>query len=151
LSVYYLDTSALVKLYVREPGTEQMLQLAGRASGNTLAILSLARVEFRSALRRRERAGDVPHQAVDKALARVEGHLQNRYLVQPVTDAVIEQAMALLDRHPLRAYDAVQLAGCLSLQSRVEQGPSFVCTDQDLLAAASKEGLSIFNPAAQDA
>jgi predicted nucleic acid-binding protein len=61
LGVFYLDTSALVKLYVREPGTEQMLRLADPAGGHTLALLGLTRVEFRSAVRQRERAGDLAH------------------------------------------------------------------------------------------
>ena len=53
MAFYYLYTSALVKLYVREPGTERMLALAARSSENRLAVLALAQVELRSAVRRR--------------------------------------------------------------------------------------------------
>ncbi|MEK7408176.1 MAG: type II toxin-antitoxin system VapC family toxin [Acidobacteriota bacterium] len=149
MGAYYLDTSALVKLYVREPGTEQMLRLAHPSSGHTLAILGLARVEFRAALRLRERTGDVPHEAAEGLIARMESHLQSLYLVQPVTEQVVEEAAALLDRHPLRAYDAVQLAGCLSLRARLRERPSFVCSDQQLLRAAEREGLTVLDPAAE--
>ncbi len=149
MGVYYLDTSALVKLYVREPGTEQMIRLASPSSGHTLAVLGLARVEFRAAVRQRERTGDVPHDAAEDLLARMENHLQNLYLVQPVMEAVIEEAAALLDRHPLRAYAAVQLAGCLSLRSRLSERPSFVCSDRQLLGAAEQEGLTVLDPAAE--
>lgn len=147
MGLYYLDTSALVKLYVREAGTERMIQLASRSSGHKIALLGLTRVEFRSALRRRERAGDLgPDEAAD-AIARMEGHLQSLYLVQPVSEAVIEEAGALVDRHNLRAYDALQLAGCLSIRSRrVPDGPTFVCSDRELLDAAGREGLPVLDP-----
>jgi predicted nucleic acid-binding protein len=146
LAVYYLDTSALVKLYVRELGTEQMLQLAGSASGHTLAILGLTRVEFRAAVRQRQRAGDLPDDVANLLIARMEQHLQNLYLVQPATEAVIEEAAGVLDRHPLRAYDAVQLAGCLSLRSQLRERPSFVCSDRRLLQAAEDEGFTVLDP-----
>ena len=149
MGVCYLDTSALVKLYVREPGTEEMIRLASPSSGQTLALLSVARVEFRAAVRRRERLGDIPRDAVDALIARMEKHLQSLYLVQPVTDAVVEEATALLDRYPLRAYDAMQLAGCLALRSRLGERPSFICSDRDLLAAAENEGLTALDPAQQ--
>ena len=42
MALYYLETSALVKLYVREPGTERMLALAARSSENRLAVLALS-------------------------------------------------------------------------------------------------------------
>ena len=148
MGVYYLDTSALVKLYVHEAGTEEMVQLASRSRGHTLAVLALTRVELRAALRKRERMGDVSHEAAEDALARVERHLQHRYLVQPVSDAVIEEAAGLLDRYPLRGYDALQLAGCLSLRFRVTETMNFVCSDGGLLVAAGGEGLSTFNPVA---
>ena len=76
----------------------------------------------------------------------MEHHVQFLYLVQPVSEAVIEEAAALLDRYPLRAYDAMQLAGCLALRSRVSEQPSFVSSDRDLLQAAEEEGLLVWDP-----
>jgi predicted nucleic acid-binding protein len=76
LTLYYLDTSALVKLYVREPGTEQVLRLASRAGDNHLAVLAIAQVEIRSALRRRERAGEIAGTFVIQLLERFQRHLE---------------------------------------------------------------------------
>lgn len=146
MGVYYLDTSALVKLYVREPGTDEMTRLADPASGNCLAVLALSRVEFRAAVRQRERLGDVTREVAGALIAGMEAHLEHIYLVHPVTDSVIEEAAALLDRHPLRAYDAVQLAGCISLRGRSRERPAFVCSDRQLLRAAENEGLTVFDP-----
>lgn len=149
MSVYYLDTSALVKLYVREPGTEQMLRLADPAGGHALALLGLTRVEFRSAVRQRERAGDVAHDIADNLIDSMDGHLANFFLVQPLTDLVIEEAAALLDRHALKAYDAVQLAGCIMLRARLGRHATFVCSDRQLVRAAEDEGMIVLDPAVE--
>lgn len=146
MSVYYLDTSALVKLYVTEPGTAQMLRLADPAGGNTLAILGLTRVEFRAAVRRRERDGDVPRDIADGLIGRMEGHLASVFVVQPLTDLVIQEAVALLDRNALRAYDALQLAGCILLRAGAGEQPTFVCADRQLAKAAEDEGMAVLDP-----
>ena len=149
MSVYYLDTSALVKLYVREPGTEQMLRLADPAGGHTLAVLGLTRVEFRSAVRQRERAGDVARNIADNLIDSMDRHLANFFLVQPITDLVIQEAAALLDRNALRAYDAVQLAGCIMLRARLGRHATFVCSDRQLLKAAEDEGMTVLDPSVE--
>lgn len=149
MSVYYLDTSALVKLYVREPGTEQMLRLADPAGGHALALLGLTRVEFRSAVRQRERAGDVAHDIADNLIDSMDEHLANFFLVQPLTDLVIEEAAALLDRHALKAYDAVQLAGCIMLRARLGRHATFVCSDRQLVRAAEDEGMTVLDPSVE--
>ncbi len=146
MAVYYLDTSALVKLYVRESGTERMLRLAADPAAPRLAILSLARAELYSAVRRRERAGDLDRVLVTQLLDRFESHLKTRFLRQSVSDAVLDLACALIDRHPLRAYDALQVAGCLILRSAAPEPPVFVCADQQLLEVAKTEGLTWLDP-----
>jgi len=147
VSLYYLDTSALVKLYVREPGTDRLLRIAG-AGVHTLAVLALTRVEVRAAVRRRERMGDLPSEVARKLIDKLEAHFARRYLTQPLTEAVLEEAVGLIDRYPLRAYDALQLAGCLKFRSAsVPEVPCFVCADHELLAAAEKERLSVLDPA----
>jgi len=66
LALYYLETSALVKLYVYEPGTDRLLGLTASDAGHRFAILSLAQVEFRAAIRRRQRVGEIPDSAADE-------------------------------------------------------------------------------------
>ncbi len=147
MALYYLETSALVKLYVREPGTERLLSLADRSSENRLAILALAQVELRSAIRRRERNGEIPAVAAAQLLEVFKRHVESRFITQTVTDYVLDIASMLLDRYPLRAYDAVQLAGYIALKSSAGADvPTFVCSDQELLSAAVQEGIPILDP-----
>jgi predicted nucleic acid-binding protein len=148
LAFYYLETSALVKLYVREPGTEHVLALANRTAENRLAILGLTQVEFRSAIRRKERAGEIPPLVATQLLEAFERHLEARFSCQMVTDFVLDVASALVDRHALRAYDAVQLAGYVAWRSSTGiDVPVFICSDKALIIAARQEGIPVFDPA----
>jgi uncharacterized protein len=147
LALYYLETSALVKLYVREPGTERLLSLADRSGDNQLAILALAQVEFRSAVRRRERNGEIPALVATQLLEVFKRHIEGRFITQAVTDFVLDLASMLVDRYALRAFDAVQLAGYAALKTSAGAAvPVFVCADQELLTAAQHEGMPILDP-----
>ena len=150
MALYYLETSAVVKLYVREIGTERLLELASRSSGARLAILSLTQVEFRSAIRRRERNAEIPAAVAAGLVDAFERHVQTRFAIQGITDVVIDIANALVDRHRLRAFDAIQLAGYAAIKmtvTRADTPPTFVCADRDLLSAAQKEGFPTLDPA----
>ncbi len=147
MALYYLETSALVKLYVLEPGTDQLLQLAYNSAENRLAVLALSPVEVRSAIRRRERAGDIDPKAAVLLLDRLQQHLQTRFLRQVLNDTVLDSAMEMIDRYALRAFDAIQLAGCLALRTAVgTETLTFVCADKQLLEAARSELLSVLDP-----
>jgi len=151
LAIYYLESSALVKLYVREVGTESLLRLAA-GQANKFAVLSLAAVEVRSALRRRERAGEIDSLAANRLLSSFQRHLEGKFLKQAVTDSVLDVACLLVDRHGLRAYDAVQLSGYLALKTTSgAEVPVFVCADQAVLIAARSERLSVLDPCSPNA
>jgi predicted nucleic acid-binding protein len=151
LGLYYLDTSAVVKLYIREPGTDRVLRIASRRADNRMAVLSLTAVEFRSAIRKRERSGDIDHTGVARTIAKFEHHIEARFLRQTLNESVVDLALGLIDRYPIRAYDALQLAGCLTLRAIAGgDDPLFVCADQVLLASARSEGLSVLDPAAPE-
>jgi uncharacterized protein len=146
MALYYLETSALVKLYVYEQGTEGLLRLAS-SSGNRFSILSLAQVEFRAAIRRQQRVGDVSRAEAESLLEAFSAHSEGKFLIQPLTDSVQDVALALLDAYPLKGYDAMQLAGYLSLRSiSGTDEPVFVCADKALLAAARNEGCTVLDP-----
>ena len=114
-----------------------------------MVILSLSRVELRAAVQRRLRSRDLSQENASAALRAFDGHLGTVYIVQHVTEALIERALGLIDKHDLRAYDSIQLATCLTLPMQ-ESGDraTFTCADSRLVAAAIKEGWPVLNPAA---
>ena len=147
MALYYLETSALVKLYVYETGTERLLGLTASDAGHRFAILSLAQVEFRAAIRRRQRGGEIPDNAADELIESFRRHAEGKFLIQSFSDSLLDVASALIDSYPLRAYDAAQLAGYLVLRSiSGTEEPTFVCADKVLLATASNEGCPVLDP-----
>ena len=148
MALYFLDTSALVKLYVHEPGTDRLLPLIGNRPENRFAVLAVAAVEIRSAIRRRQRAGDIDDEVAAAILENVQSHMESRFLRQAVNETVIDTAIEMIDRYTLRAYDAVQLAGCLVLCAMTSEAFTFVCSDHRLLEAARSEQLRVLDPAA---
>ena len=142
----YLDTSALVKLYLEEEGTARVMELTEDPDIVRMIILAITLIESRSAVRRRQREGNISSVDADRILKQMEEEASASYHIQSLTDAVMEEAARLIDRHPLRAYDALQLAGCLIARQNVPGTLTFVCADTRLCEAARSEGLTTLNP-----
>ena len=147
MALYYLETSALVKLYVYEAGTDRLLGLTASDLGHRFAILSLAQVEFRSAIRGRQRRGEILETTANELIESFRRHSEGTFLIQSFSDSLVDVAKALIDSYPLRAYDAAQLAGYLTLRSiSGAEEPIFVCSDKVLLSAARNEGCPTLDP-----
>ena len=59
MEILYLDSSALIKLYVWERSSERMMELASEDADRSLAVCAVTQVEFRSAIDRRRRERDL--------------------------------------------------------------------------------------------
>ena len=144
---YYLDTSALVKLYHQETGTEQVEALFTQ-SENSLIISELAVVELHSTVARKLRTGEINEEAYGEVLKNFDDDCKRRFVVTLLNAAVIEKARRLLQKYgkvkALRSLDALHLGACASAQT---DGPLiFVCSDSRLLEIAALEGHEILNP-----
>ena len=150
MEILFLDTSALVKCYVLEPGTPYMRHATAGGGAALVVVASIAIVECVAALERRVRDGSISSVDRGTAVASFEADLRDRYLVLECDAAVIRGACQLVARHPLRAYDAVQLAvarQAFSLCSPTERTQMvFLSSDADLNAAAAAEGLAVRDP-----
>lgn len=102
----------MVKLFLREPGSDEAARLT-RGAGARLFASALARAEARFAFRARVHQRAIPELAAVELAGRLDRDLHESLILQPVSDAVIDLAGAILDRQALRAYDAVQLASCV--------------------------------------
>ena len=124
------------------------MSVAEEAAEGRIVILDLTPVEARSAIRRREREGDIAATDADRVLRQIEHDCSMTFLMQPSTSAVMEEAARLIDRYPLRAYDALQLSGCLVVRAGLPEPVTFVCADAHLCEAAASEELTTLNPIA---
>jgi hypothetical protein len=151
---YYFDTSALVKYYIIESGTRWVRNLIDDRINdewaNTVSTSALTWAEMISAFAKRHRTKEISTGLYKALVARFlrEGRL--RYGRLKVNDAVIDLAVELIQRHPLRAYDAMQLATALIFNRALvaEKLPPlvFVSADDVLCEAARAEGLEAENP-----
>jgi len=137
-SPVYLDTSALAKLYVAEPGSDALESaLLGRRD---LLVSDLAATELTSAVSRRLREGDLSAADARRAYARLGRDLsRGEYQRLELTGAVHRDAERLLlslgRTVALRALDALHLA----LAAQAGAG-AFVTFDRRQLAAVRALG-----------
>ena len=136
----YLDTSALVKLYVDEPMSGELTAAVDEAEG--VATSLLAYVESRAAFARIRREDRVSAQTYRHI---VDAFVEDwtRYIAVEVTDRIVKDAGDLAAHRGLRGYDALHLASALSLREWVSSSVTFLAFDRQLLAAAKRETLRV--------
>lgn len=110
----YFDTSALVKRYIREPGSEQVRALLRRHQFLSSVVTP---VEIVSALCRRRREGDISANALAALLRRMSSD-RARWETVEVNISVLERAEELLQgTTALRTLDAIQVASLITFQA----------------------------------
>jgi predicted nucleic acid-binding protein len=137
--ILYLDTSALVTLYVEESGTPRVTARVEQASAVTTARVTYA--EARAALARYRREGALSPAGLRQAVRQLDEDWL-AYTIVDVGDSVVREAGALAERHALRGYDAVQLAAAVAVR-RSGGDVEFATFDARLAAAARRERLQI--------
>lgn len=113
-----------------------------RLLSGVLATSRLSEIEVASALARRRREGLCSERDRDVALAELTTDLGEMRVVELVGD-VVATARSLLQRHVLRARDAIHLASCLRLQQDADELIPFVAFDERLRTAAARDGLLV--------
>ena len=141
---HYVVSSALVKRYVLEQGTDRVLELMD--AGRRLIVSRLALVEITSASVRRARAGDLSKDAMNSILATLEAEFRARFDVIELRGAVMTRATDLIRSHALRAADAIQLACAVVARGGSEAPILFVSSDRELNEAAKSENFEVIDP-----
>ena len=138
--ILFLDTSALVKLYIAEADSPAVHASVARAE--TVAVCRIAWAEAFAALARRVRevpADEAAIVAARQALARDWPH----FFIAEVTQSVVERAGEFADTFALRGYDSVQLAAAGEILSAAPGEVAFSCFDNRLNKAARVLGLDV--------
>lgn len=130
----FFDTSAFVKRYIEEPGSEDVLNLCRQADDLLLSIICLP--EMISALSRLVREGSISEDAYRQIKDLIAADL-NDVEICNLTPDIIQLAIKCLENNSLRAMDALHLACALSLQPDL-----FISSDRRQIGAAQKEGLT---------
>jgi predicted nucleic acid-binding protein len=138
--ICYLDTSALVKLYVHEQGSETVCKLVEAAS--VVATSKVAYPEARAALARGLREDLLAKKDYRLVVAALQ-HDWTRYLALEVSDSLVWLAGELAEKHRLRGFDAIHLAAALTLKTQVKSRVVVACWDVWLWEALSAVELEV--------
>jgi predicted nucleic acid-binding protein len=127
-----------------------VLKLLASASRYTIFIAAIAPVEITAAIMARARSRSISIEDARAACQRLELDMSIDYQVVELTEKVLALAVTLAKQHPLRGYDAVQLAAALAV-SRVGVASglpllTFVSADVRLNQIAGAEGLPVDDP-----
>jgi predicted nucleic acid-binding protein len=134
--IHFLDTSALAKRYVTEPGSQEVRALFRRG---VVAAARITQAELLAALARAWRLGVITEAQRATTFQRVAEDFAAFTIIE-IRPMMLQRVAELVVRHPLRGYDAVQLAAALAVR---DHGGSvrFWSADRQLVAAALAEGL----------
>jgi predicted nucleic acid-binding protein len=140
VDIPYVDTSALAKWYLPEPGSEAFVEFIRRQDG---AVISrLTSVELRCLLARRRRAGELAAEHERDAWLTFEDDLRAGYLhVEALADGHAVQARALLEQLreiPLTTLDALHLAIAQSIGAEI-----LATADFEMAQAAEALGFTV--------
>ena len=136
--VSFWDASAVVALFVVEPHTTTVLDLAEQ--DGDLVVWWGTRVECTSALARRSRSG--PAELAVRGRQELQELATDWVEIEPSFE-VREAAERLLWVHPLRAADALQLAAALRWCDGDPREAQFVSLDQRLRDSARIERFTV--------
>lgn len=136
--MYYWDTSALVKQFIQEAGTDEALALQAEAPPHSTA--TIAYTETFSAFRRRVREAALTEPHYQEVIRRFLEEWP-AYVRINLDESILERSRTLLERHPLRTLDAIHLASAIELQEQLHEPSVLISADAQLLRAAMAEHL----------
>lgn len=147
---YFLDSSALVKRYIKETGSIWVNSLFDPAADNEIFAASITCVEIVAAITRRARGKTITAAEAASTCHQIRTDWAYDYQTVELNDIVLNEALRLAESYGLRGYDAVQLAAgvqvnYLCVNNRLAP-IVFVSADGDLNAAAIQEGLVVIDP-----
>lgn len=131
----FLDSSALAKRYVEEPGSERLQELLGAAG--RLGLCALAVPEIVSGLRRSQRERRLTTAQYARAKGALLADVRDAEVVGLV-DAVLVTSVAVLERSVVRALDALHVAAAIVWSAEL-----FVSADEQQCRAAREAGLLV--------
>ena len=132
----YLDTSALAKLYIAEPES-QLVSKTIEVNKSWVATSRVSYAEMISVLARCLRADRLSPAAYRVQKKAFLDDWTGMFVVE-LTAEVLSEAARLIERHGLRALDAIHLCSALWIGE-----PAFACFDDRLRNAAAAEGLAV--------
>ena len=144
----YLDTSALLKLFIQEAESDRVRALVtGRSAAEVILSSRLGHTEASISLARMVHLGRCSAAELPLLLGGLDDYWDQSVQDVELSPPVLEDACQLAQRFPLRTYDAIHLASAREarrmLRGTFEGEVLFLAFDANLLKAAQQVGFTI--------
>lgn len=139
--ILYLDTSALVKRYFQEPYSDDIISMWKSVTQIVTSFVAYA--ETMASIYRKKREADLKDRIVRKITDSFKQDWETFIHVE-VNDELKGYIDRVIERHPLRGFDAIHLASAMVIYEIIPENFVFACFDNRLARAAQSEGLEIF-------
>jgi hypothetical protein len=137
---FFIDSSALIKRYVEEIGSEKVDDLFTIAS--EIILSPITKIEIHSTIDRLKCERLLSNKDYSRLTKEIH-HDFKYFSVLPFNHQIELQSIHLIEKHHLRTLDSIQLASCLSQKDSID---SFVVSDRKLKMAAKKENCNFIDP-----
>jgi predicted nucleic acid-binding protein len=142
MPAYFFDTSALVKRYHVEEGSEKIDEIFNDPEG-IFAIASITIAEFTSVFARKLNEGVISENDLRICLSEFSKDMISSFGIVDLGRNHINKSVPLIIKHNLRTLDSLQLAAFLDLS---HLNPIMITYDDALLNATLKEGFQAIRP-----
>ena len=132
--ILFCDTSALLKLFVDEIGSDSMAK--ARYDSEAIAVCRITWAESMAAFAQRSRVKGANQAGLAQAKSLFENTWSN-FVISEVTQQLVEKAGMYAEAFALRGYDSVQLAAAHNLHEQFVLPLTFACFDRRLSQAAA--------------
>ena len=139
--ILYLDTSALVKRYFREPFSDDIIDRW--KSANQIVTSFVAYAETVASIYRKKREEDLG----DTLVRKIKDSFQQDWMTfirVEVNDELNTYIDRVIGNHQLRGFDAIHLASAIVIQENIPDDFLFACFNDQLARAARLEDLETF-------
>ena len=131
--ILFCDTSALLKLFIDEQGSESMIN--AHSSSKAIAVCRITWAESMAALAQRTRFKGTNQSRLAQARSMFEQAWPG-FVIADITQPLVEKAGVFAEAFALRGFDSVQLAAAYQLHEQFALPLTFACFDRRLNQAA---------------
>ncbi len=117
MDFYYFDSSATVKNYVQEVGSNWVKSIFNSVTTKVIYVVSISEVEVISAFARRKESKTLSLNDAKAASQQFRYDFANDFRVIDVEAVLINNSVDVAETHYLRGYDAVQLSAAIKISN----------------------------------
>jgi len=144
--IFFLDSNVIIKYYVEEPGSDWVRLLVDEPD-NLCLICEITVVEVAAALSQLRRSSHFGRNRMLTTFARFQEDIHTGlFLSRALGAEVLELAAEIALSHPIKGYDALQVAAAVTAEALSNFEVVFVSGDKQALRAAQLEAMETDTP-----